>query len=154
MKISLFSGPGTRRWPRFRLSDIPSIGGVRSVAGFRIGVVDISRGGALLRTRRCLVPGTSIRLHIVTKEGNFPVAGFVLRSSDLNSKEDLPCRTAVSFDHLIRIPDHRPHEAVKMFQDAVRNTGEDTGMIADFLAIDFQIERDAAMAEMLRFNDW
>jgi hypothetical protein len=116
--------------------------------------VDISRGGALLRTRRHLVPGTSLRLNIVTTDGNIPVAGFVLRSSGLNPKEGLPCRTAVSFDRPISIPDHRPHEAVKMFQGVAPDAGEDMGTIADFLAIDFQIERDGATAEMLRFNDW
>src|SRR5512135_796775 len=49
-KIRLFSGPGTRRWPRFDISDVPSIAGVSSETGSRIKVVNISQGGALLQT--------------------------------------------------------------------------------------------------------
>ena len=154
MKINLFSGPGTRRWPRFRLSDITSIGEVRSAAGFRVDVVNISRGGALFLTPRRLVPGTSIRLNIVTSEGNIPISGFVLRSSGIGSQGVLSCRTAVSFDRPLRILERIQSEAREMLQTVARHADENTGMIADFLAIDFQPGWDADMDEMLQFNDW
>jgi hypothetical protein len=154
MKISLFSGPGTRRWPRFRLSDIPSISAVRSASGFRVDVVDISRGGALLLTPRRLAPGTSLRLNIITTEGDIPLSGFVLRSTGLGTRGALPFRTAVSFDRPLGIPDRLPHETMEIFQPVDRSAEEDTGTIAAFLAIDFRPEWDADMAEMLQLNDW
>ncbi|MBN2321994.1 MAG: PilZ domain-containing protein [Acidobacteria bacterium] len=154
MKIRLFSGPGTRRWPRFSISDVPSIREIKSAAGSRIDVVDISRGGALLRTPRRLLPGTRIRLNAETSEGSIPVAGLVLRSSDFNMEGGAQYQAAVVFDRPLQIPDECRKQTEGAFQEVAHNPDGDISTIEDFLAIDFCSEPGSFEPEMLRLNDW
>lgn len=153
MKIRLFSGPGTRQWPRYSISDVPSIRGIRSAAGSGIDVVDISRGGTLLRTPRRLMPGTRIRLNVETSEGEVPVAGLVLRSSGSSPEVGTQYRTAVVFDRPLEFPDVRDH---KVKAPGIVEYGRDANVstIDDFLSIDFCSEQGAAMSETLSLNDW
>ena len=153
MKIRLFSGPGTRQWTRYRISDAPSIHGIRSAAGTRIDVVDISRGGTLLLTPRRLVPGTRIRLNVETSEGSVPVAGLVLRSSKSNPEGGPQYQAAVVFDCPLKFPDDREQKAEAPRKVECRHDG-DVSTIAGFLSIDFCSERGAVMSETLRLNDW
>ena len=153
MKIRLFSGPGTRQWPRYSISDVSSIREIRSAAGSRIDVIDISRGGTLLRTPRRLVPGTRVRLNVETLEGSMPVAGLVLRSSDSNPEGGTQYQAAVVFDRLLKFPDGR-EQKVESFRKAEFCPDEDVSTIAGFLSIDFCSEQSAAMSETLRLNDW
>jgi hypothetical protein len=153
MKIRLFSGPGTRQWPRYSISDVPSIRGIRSAAGSGIDVVDISRGGTLLRTPRRLMPGTRIRLNVETSEGNMPVSGLVLRSSDANPEGGTQCQTAVVFNRPLKFPDGR-EQKVEAFRKVEYYPEADVSTIAGFLSIDFCNEQGAVTSETLRLNDW
>ena len=156
MKISLYSGPGTRRWDRFRILDVPWIRGIKSAAGHRIDVLDISRGGARLLTRRPLVPGTSIRLEVITSGGCLPVTGLVLRSSDFSAANGSLYQAAVSFDSPLpmQFPDHCPVPVPNQSQPVTKDYEEISPAIANFLAIDLSFERDAGMQETLALNDW
>ncbi len=157
MKISLYSGPGTRRWDRFRILDVPSIRGIKSAAGHRIDVLDISRGGARLLTRRLLVPGTGIRLDILTSGGGcIPVTGLVLRSSDFPTGNGSLYQAAVSFDRPLplQVPDRFPAQVPNLPPPVAQDSDEISPEIANFLAIDFHFEPDAGMHEMLALNDW
>ena len=153
MKIRLFSGPGTRQWPRYSISDVSSIREIRSAAGSGIDVVDISRGGTLLQTPRRLVPGTRIQLNVETSEGDIPVAGLVLRASGFGPEGRTQYQAAVVFDRPLKFPERR-----KQKLEASRKVGycsdEDASTIEGFLSIDFCSEQDASMSETLRLNDW
>jgi hypothetical protein len=71
-------------------------------------ICNISRGGALLRTRGHLMPGAKVQLEFVILEDAFRLAGFVLRSS-LASPKTLPrYQTAVVFDRPLQVPDYEP----------------------------------------------
>ena len=154
MKISLFSGPGTRQWPRFSIEDFPSIRGIKSAAGSSIDAVDISRGGALLLTPRRLIPGTRIRLHIETSEGGIPVAALVLRSSHFSAEEEAQYQAAVVFDSPLPITDDCRDQAMNASQVLAHDPDRNISTIADFLAIDFCSDPDSIMPEMLKLNDW
>ena len=172
-KIKLFSGPGTRRWPRFHISDVPSIKGVRSSAGSRIKVDNVSRGGALLQTRRHQVPGTRIWLNVETTEGIVQLCCVALRSSVSAPDEILPYQTAVVFDRSLKIPNVPAAQPAEIPQTVLSPSsipadipsidngasfelshGEDTSMIGAFLSIRFHIEQDAELDEALRLNNW
>lgn len=158
-KIKLFTGPGTRRWPRFNIEDVPSVKGIHSNAGSEIQVANISRGGALLQTRKRLAPGTRIRLEVVTVEDRFPLAGFVLRSC-MSSPNGTPrYQAAVAFDTPLQIPAPWfsrfrlfPYEGGLSLYTPARDGN--AAAISAFFAVSFSIARDAALNEMLKLNDW
>lgn len=154
MKISLFSGPGTRQWPRFSIADFPSIREIKSAAGSGIDAVDISRGGALLLTPRRLTPGTRIRLHIETSEGGFSVAALVFLSSHFSPEEGAQYQAAAVFESPLPITDDCREQTINAPQDVAHDPDRNISTIADFLAIDFFCDPDSIMPEMLRLNDW
>jgi len=108
VKIKLFSGPSTRRWPRFDIDDVPALNSVCSGSGSEMQIRNISRGGALLKTRERLMPGAKIQFRLLVSGDELRLAGFVLRSS-LAVPRTLPrYQTAVVFDRPIQIPEGRP----------------------------------------------
>jgi hypothetical protein len=172
-KIKLFSGPGTRRLPRFNISDIPSIRGVSSNAGFGIKVANISRGGALLQVRERLAPRARIQLNLVIAEGVIQLTGFVLRSS-ISSPKGMPrYQAAVAFNSPLQILDGQQGPTADTSRAPVfqsppfdvfpSDSGEslynrvqdgDSAMIAAFLAVSVCNAQDAALHEMLKLNHW
>jgi len=172
-KIKLFSGPGTRKWPRFNIADVSLIKDVRSNGGSRLRVVNISRGGALLRTNRRLICGTLIKLKVITSADVIPLSGSVLRSSVFAPKLLPRYHAAVAFDRPLQILDHAskplmdtktiidayplssdafPHESNTSFHDS--SPSEDFQMTADFGALNLWTEQNARMREELKLNSW
>jgi hypothetical protein len=172
-RIPLFSGPGTRQWPRFNISEIPSIKDSSLSSGARIKIVNISRGGALLQARKHIARGTEINLILSMAEGTVPLTGLVLRSS-ISSLKGIPqYHAAVAFDHLLKIFDE-PSGTIAdaslapvfksspsgLFPPDVCDASHapiqdgDSAMIAAFFAISFYNAPDAALDEMSMLNDW
>jgi hypothetical protein len=172
-RITLFSGPGTRQWPRINISEIPSIKGISLNSGARIKIVNMSRGGALLQTRRHIARGTKINLILSMAEGTVQLAGLVLRSSISFLKRIPQYHAAVAFDHHLKIFDEPPGPIADASQapafksspsglfppdrcdashEPIQNG--DSPMIAAFLAIRFYNAPDAALDEMSMLNDW
>ncbi len=171
-KIKLFSGPGTRRWHRFDISEVPSIADVSSDTGSRVRVVNISRGGALLQTNELAAPRSKIQLNFKTSGGAIPLTGLVLRSSISYPKGVPQYQAAVAFDCLLPIIDARQEPTADTSQTPLEssqsgelppNSGEplrkliqseDTAIISAFLAIGPFIENGETLDEMSRLNDW
>jgi hypothetical protein len=170
-KIKLFRGPGTRQWPRFNVADLPSIKRVTSSAGSEIPVVDISQGGALLRTRSRLVPGTRIQLHFEIAEDDISLSGFVLRSSISSTKRLPRYETAVAFNHMLPILDDgpKPSTVASTVRQSVPfrmssnlkeiscecDPDEDSAVIAEFLAaLNVYTEQDTELSDMFKLNNW
>lgn len=172
-KIKLFSGPGTRQWPRFNIADVPLIKEIRSNTGSRLRVINISRGGAFLWTKRCLIHGTRINLRVMTSEEVFPLAGSVLRSLVFASKWMPRYQTAVAFDRPLQILDHDPkpsmntklvtgataspsdefpHESNASFRGSSHSA--DLPVISDFGALNLWTEQYTRMRDELKLNNW
>lgn len=172
-KIKLFTGPGTRQWPRFDISEIPSIKGISLKSGTRTRVVNLSRGGALLQTSRRIARGTGIGLSFNVSEGAIQLTGLVLRSPVSSLKRIPQYHAAIAFDRPFEIFDEstEPKEdyfAVPSSQSLPRglfpadigdrsqepSPDEDSAMIEAFLAVSFCHAPDAAPDEMSGLNDW
>jgi hypothetical protein len=154
------------------MEDLPSITGVTSGAGDDIPVVNISRGGALLRTRWRFASGATIRLHIGIADDDISLSGFVLRSSVSTSKRPPRYDTAVLFSLALPVLDggseplpSAPKTAVLQFPPLGTPSGDekefcqfesdaDSAVIGAFLAIDFYNEQDTKPGEMLELNNW
>ncbi len=107
-KIKLFSGPSTRRWPRFNIDSLPALNSICSGSGSEMQISNVSRGGALLKTRERLMPGAKIQFRFFVSGDEIRLAGFVLRSA-LAVPRTLPrYQTAVVFDRPFHIPEGRP----------------------------------------------
>jgi hypothetical protein len=172
-KIRLFSGPGTRRWSRFNISDVPAIRCVCSSAGSKIKIANISREGALLRTRKRLATRTRISLNLVTAEGVIPLTGFVLRSSVSSPKGIPQYQAAVVFDRALQILDDHigpttdtsqapvlksppfdmyPSDSADSLYEPIQDG--DSTVLAVLLALSVCNAQDATLPEMLKLNDW
>ncbi|MEJ2108590.1 MAG: PilZ domain-containing protein [Acidobacteriota bacterium] len=167
-----FIGDGKRQYPRFKISDIPLIRKVQS-EDFKVKVVNILRGGALLRTGRRLNPGMSMKLHIKIAKDTIPFIGFVLRSDRSSSKWRFRYQAAVSFDRplivLCSYPETKsdPSETNKhpsitqplptletAGTSTRRSVDEQTDIIDAFLAVEFSREKDPSWHERSRLNNW
>ncbi len=82
-----------------------------------------------------------------------PVAGLVIRSSDVNTEGGTEYQAAVVFDHPLEFPDDR-EQKMESFREFGNCPAADLSTIAGFLSIDFCSEQSAAMSETLRLNDW
>jgi hypothetical protein len=172
-KIKLFSGPGTRQWTRFDISDVPAIKGIRSKTGSAINVANISRGGALLRTRKRLARATRVQLNLAIEEGVIQLTGLVLRSSIYSPKGMPRFQAAVAFDRPLEILGSQPKPMPDTLQAPVPKfppfdmfcsdnceslcspiLNGDSSAIADFFAAGVCDVQDAALHEMFRLNDW
>jgi hypothetical protein len=172
-KIKLFSGPGTRRWPRFTISEMPSITGVRSNSGARIRIVNISRGGALLQTNERTALRMKIQLKLDTAEGTMQLSSFVLRSSVSFLKGMPHYQAAIVFDHPLQMFDDLqrstagtsqtralespksgafPSDSSESLYESIQ--AEDSSIISAFLAIGLCNARDSELDEMFKMNDW
>jgi hypothetical protein len=171
-KIKLFSGPGTRQWPRFLVADIPSIRSIQSNAGSEINVANISRGGALLRTHRRMAPCTRIQLNFELAEGTIQLTAAVLRSSISSREGRERYQAAVAFDRPFQFSNCQRGPATDTMQEPVFTSirfedffsessefyytpvqDRDSAMIAAFFALGGRNPQDA-LHEMPRFNDW
>jgi hypothetical protein len=172
-KIKLFSGPNTRRWPRFDIADVPSVKSICSNAGSEMQIANISRGGALLRSRGRLVPDTNVQLEFVILGGVIQLAGFVLRSSIASPKVIPRYQIAVVFDRPLQILDYQPVLMADTSQASAHelsSCGVFSTDIFDLPSTPIQYgvsafsaaiasvsvcnEPDAAQCEMLKLNDW
>jgi hypothetical protein len=173
IKIKLFSGPGTRRWSRFEIAEVPSIKSVTSGTGSALKVINISRGGALLRTMRRLPPSTRIQINLALAGGVVQLTSYVLRSS-LSSQNGLPrYQSAVAFDRPLRfldghqqptfdIPQYPIFEPssfdVCSFESMIPRhkpvQDRTSDVVAAFFALRACSQQDAALREMLNLNDW
>lgn len=170
--VRLFSGDGKRQYPRFKISDIPLIRKVQS-EDFKVKVVNISRGGALLQTSRRLNPGMSIHLHIKIAKDTVPFIGFVLRSDRSSSKWRFRYQAAVSFDRPLIVlcsypetksdpSETKKHRSFTLFLPPLETAGssikrsedEEADIIDAFLAVEFSCEKDSQWQEMSRLNNW
>jgi hypothetical protein len=172
-KIILFSGPGTRRWPRFSVSEVPWIKNVSIGSGARTNVVNVSRGGTLLQTRRRIARGTGVDLHLNTAEGTVQLTGLVLRSS-ISSLKGIPqYHAAVAFDRPLNIFDEPPGPIAEdsrtpafisspscPFPPDRRDTSDwpiqdgRSAMIEAFCANSFYGAPDVSLDELPDLNDW
>jgi len=168
-KAKQYSGPSTRQWPRYKISEVPSLKGVSSNGGSELEVINISRGGALLESDMRMRPGTKILLRVVTIEGVIQIAGHVLRSS-ISSLKGVPrYQSAVEFENPLHILDDQSDSKDDNLQPSERQSassgepgadGEHEQFIQDFGRMGGILEvtaceaRDGALMEMLRLNDW
>lgn len=171
-KIKLFSGPGTRQWPRFLVADIPSIRRIRSNAGSEIKVANISRGGALLRTNRRMAPCTRIQLNLELAKGTLQLNAAVLRSSIASRKGLARYQAAVAFDRPLQILNGQRGPATDTMQELVFKSFQfepffpessafsrkpvqdgDSAMMAAFFALGVCNPQDA-LQKMPKLNDW
>jgi hypothetical protein len=67
--------------------------------GHEVLLIDVSAGGALLETGRRLLPGSSIELHLATRERRTLVRGSVLRCAVARLSRNAVCyRGAIGFE--------------------------------------------------------
>lgn len=103
-----------RASPRLPPSAIPSLKGVKLVAGPEVRLVNISRGGALIESEARLSPGSNLCLRLVTAESVYLLKGQVLRSKVASLTGGSPrYQSAVSFiEEFSILPGRqRPHRA-------------------------------------------
>jgi hypothetical protein len=133
----------------------------------------MSRGGALLKTRRLFTRGTEISLNLSMAEGTVTHAGLVLRSSISFLKGIPQYHAAVAFDRPLtifneplglkaeasQVPTLKPPPSGLFSPDRSDSSHEpvkdgDSAMIAAFLAIGFYHAPDATQDDMSSLNDW
>jgi hypothetical protein len=158
-KIRLFSGPGTRRWPRYEISEVPLITRVSSRSGSKMKLVNISRGGALLQTNQRIAPRTMMRLDFDTAGHVIQFSCVVVRSSVSYSKGSPRYQAAVAFDRLLQILNKSRAAAAETLpvfvtseQKPVRNDVSE--IISQFLAAGFFNGHDPGPDEQAGLNDW
>ncbi len=167
-KPKQYSGPSTRQWPRYKISEVPSLKGVMSNGGSELEVINISRGGALLESDMRMRPGTKVLLRVVTIEGVIQIAGHVLRSSISSLKGAPRYQSAVEFESPLHILDDlseskddssQPSERQSASSGGLGAGSEYEGSMQDFdrssiLEVTACEARDAGLVEMLKLNDW
>jgi len=168
-KAKQYSGPSTRQWPRYKISEVPSLKGVTSNGGSELEVINISRGGALLESDMRMRPGTKILLRVVTIEGVIQIAGHVLRSS-ISSLKGVPrYQSAVEFENPLHILDDLSDSKDDNSQPSERQSAssgepgagsayepsmQDFDRMGGILEVTACEAQDAALMEMLKLNDW
>jgi len=89
---------GSRRAPRFGPSAIPSLKSVHKVGGPEVKLINISRGGALIKTQESMSPGSSISLRLVTTGKVFLLKGQILRCNVYAIGKVIQYQCAIAFD--------------------------------------------------------
>jgi len=172
-KISLFSGPGTRRWRRYNISELPELRSIRTSAGTITKVINISRSGVSLGTVNRMVPRARIQLEIKFVGGPVHVSGFVLRSSAVFNYGIPQYKAAVAFDRLLQLsgtnakteavslktctPWCPPHQVAAVpGEDLFVDTepSEDSRMIGYFLSEEIWNGQTDGLFQVLGRNDW
>lgn len=117
-------------------------------------VVNISQGGALLRTRTRLAKGQIIRLQLVIAGRLISFKGLILRSLKLYGTEIPRYQAAVVFESPLPIPDSPPRllnsYVIRAFPSANLNSAV-IDVLLEYSACSFY---DTAMQEKLRLNHW
>jgi hypothetical protein len=91
--------PDRRQTPRHLDADQHGVVSTRVRPGHRAKVIDISAGGALIETTHRLLPGTSVELHVETREHQTNVRGRVLRCAIVLVRPSWVCyRGAIGFE--------------------------------------------------------
>lgn len=91
---------GNRRTaPRFDASAIPVFKSISQVGGPEVGLINISRHGALIESRERISPGSSISLRVVTAEAVHIIQGKMVHysTSSMNNKV-IRYQFAIAFD--------------------------------------------------------
>jgi hypothetical protein len=136
------------------MADAPSVIGIRSAAGAEMPVINISRGGVLLQTRRRMAPGTRIHLELDMVGGVIRVAGFVVRSPVCSATQIPRYRAAVAFDSPLWILAGYPRP-LNFPAFSKPYVSLESAVSAAILA--FRIQRkssDPLLHEMLSLNTW
>lgn len=119
-----------RASPRLPPSAIPSLKGVKLVAGPEVRLVNISRGGALIESEARLSPGSNLCLRLVTAESVYLLKGHVLRSKVASlAGGGLRYQSAVSFNEEFSILPHRQRPQ-KSECAATRDSAADCAAVA------------------------
>jgi hypothetical protein len=155
------------------MDEVPLVKALRSSSGSEIEVDNISRGGALLQTRKRMMPGSRIQLRLVSVAGEMPLTGFVLRSS-ISSPKGMPrYQTAVVFERPLQVLEGQPWKVIdgprlsvprssspRMFPSGFDEPlcgpireGKPS-LSAALVAVRAFNAQDAALYQMLKPNDW
>jgi hypothetical protein len=117
-------------------------------------VVNISRGGALLQTRRRLVPGTKIHLEFEIVEGRIRVSSYVLRSAISSARRIPRYQAAVVFSSPLLIVDAQPQPLNFPEVSTPLFSGESAVSAAILVFRLSRIRPDPVLQEMLSLNTW
>jgi|WetSurMetagenome_2_1015567.scaffolds.fasta_scaffold15934_4 hypothetical protein len=169
-KIGIFSGPGTRRWPRYDISQVPWIERVSSNVGSKVTIVNISQGGVLLEAHERIALRTRIILSLETPKGVVQCRGVVIRTSLTYSKGIPYYQAAVSFESPVHFWDefqNLPYEAILPLDFIIEFFPEGSGLsletaqnpgsafITSFLTTGFShAPHSAGSYEGTGLNDW
>ncbi|MEJ2109948.1 MAG: hypothetical protein P8Z37_08550 [Acidobacteriota bacterium] len=171
-KIALFSGPGTRHWARYGLSELTTVRGIRSNCSSIVKIINISRGGILIGTLERLTPRTWLRFELKIADRYVRVLGYVLRSSIMWEYGIPSYSAALVFEKPLPSFDNRKEaECISsssffdmnpFFMDSFASDGnvagefdmdEDERIISSFL-VAAHGARNEELFEMLKLNTW
>ncbi len=94
-----------RTSPRFSQTKIPNLQNVNPLDGPVARLVNISRGGILLETAKCMVPGGIVYIRLIAADAVFLLRGRVLRSCPSLIRNPKPIyESAVSLDGTFPMP--------------------------------------------------
>jgi hypothetical protein len=164
-----------RASPRLPPTAIPSLKGVKLVAGPEVQLINISRGGALIESEARLSPGSHLCLRLVTAESVYLLKGRILRSKVAAVAEGcLRYQSAISFDEEFSILPQREsprHSECAAPDDATADSaaaivpeslasappatirGEDESAEVETLTVNSN-RTDFDLGELLRRNAW
>lgn len=171
-KIELFSGPGTRHWPRYGLSELKTVRGIRSNYSSIIKIINISRGGILIGTLERLISRIWIRFELKIADRYVRILGYVLRSSVLWEYGIPSYSAALVFERPLPSFENRTEtegfssssffDMNPFFMDAFASDrdgadefdmNEDERIISSFLVASHGA-RNEELFEMLKLNTW
>ena len=94
-----------RTSPRFSQTEIPDLQTAKLLDGPAARLINISRGGILLETAECMMPGGIVYIRLVAADAVFLLRGKVLRSRPSLMRNLSPSyETAVSLDGTLPVP--------------------------------------------------
>ena len=93
-----------RQYTRLNPENTPALKGITLSQGTKARVIDISRGGALIETDVRLCPQTKISFKVLMAQGDFRIAGSVLKSS-IKSLQGPIYQSAIVFENPLTILD-------------------------------------------------
>lgn len=153
-KIKLFVGPNTRQWPRFDPADVPLVKGIRADGTSQAEVVNLSRGGVLMRTRKHLVRGQIIRLNLQLAGRVIPLKGLVMRSPNIYAIKIPRYQAAVAFDSPLPMLHAHPRSLISESKREAPSSNSNAAMVAALLEFSVCNFYDADVREMLKLNNW
>jgi hypothetical protein len=158
-----------RQHPRLKPSCVPFLKSVIFNQGCEAQVVNISRGGILLKTEVRLRPQMKIFLKLVTSDGIITMEGHVLRSS-ISSLDGVPrYQSAISFEHPFNMLDDLSSELEEQKQESQPKSTSVIDTTNDLPSMELipgsKLDRDSAILtviaqdgisaqDMFKLNDW